>query len=112
MGARLNDDDDPSLGPSDLRAKNVEPLIWRLRPRVRWLAAGWRDLIVQPLRVSVTALVFAISLVMWSVLFRFGWDYILFPAFAGFMVVGPMLAVGLYEKSRRIAAANRSSWPT
>ena len=34
----------------------------------------------------------------------FGWDYILFPALAGFMVVGPILAIGLYEKSRRIAA--------
>jgi uncharacterized membrane protein len=31
-------------------------------------------------------------------MFKFGLDYILFPAFAGFMVVGPILAVGLYEK--------------
>jgi uncharacterized membrane protein len=29
-------------------------------------------------------------------------DYILLPAFAGFMVVGPVIGIGLYEKSRRI----------
>ena len=49
-------------------------------------------------------LVFLVSVVIVVGLFALGWDYILFPAFAGFMVVGPILAIGLYEKSRRIAA--------
>src|SRR4029453_14466175 len=70
-----------------------------------WLAAGWRDLITQPLAsLGYGALVFLISVAIVFGLFWFGLDYILFPAFAGFMVVGPILAVGLYEKSRRIAA--------
>jgi uncharacterized membrane protein len=48
--------------------------------------------------------VFLVSLaVVWS-LFALGMDYILFPALAGFMVVGPLIAIGLYEKSRAIAA--------
>jgi uncharacterized membrane protein len=70
-----------------------------------WLGAGWRDLTVQPF-VSLVygALVFLVSVVVVVGLFKFDLDYILFPAFAGFMVVGPVLAVGLYEKSRRIAA--------
>lgn len=70
-----------------------------------WLAAGWRDMTVKPLAsLSYGALVFLVSVVIVAGLFAFGWDYILFPAFAGFMVVGPVLAIGLYEKSRRIAA--------
>ena len=71
----------------------------------QWLAAGWRDLLVQPATSFIYGLgVFVVSAVIVAGLFAFGWDYILFPAFAGFMVVGPILAVGLYEKSRRIAA--------
>src|SRR5215813_1187468 len=70
-----------------------------------WLSAGWRDLWVQPgPSLGYGLLVFLVSAAIVGGLFAFGWDYILFPAFAGFMVVGPIIAVGLYEKSRRLAA--------
>ena len=69
-----------------------------------WAAAGWRDLSVQPgPSLAYGFVVFVASAVVVGGLFAFGWDYILFPALAGFMVVGPLLAVGLYDKSRRIA---------
>lgn len=71
----------------------------------RWLVAGWKDFTIGPISsLSYGFLVFLVSVGTVASLFAFGWDYILFPAFAGFMVVGPVLAVGLYEKSRRIAA--------
>jgi uncharacterized membrane protein len=68
-----------------------------------WLRAGWRDFTIQPGLSAVYGFgVFLISLFVVYCLFRLGWDSVLFPALAGFMVVGPVLAVGLYEKSRRI----------
>jgi uncharacterized membrane protein len=75
-----------------------------------WLAAGWRDLKVQPLSSLIYGtLVFLVSVAIVVGLVVFGWDYILLPAFAGFMVVGPLLAIGLYEKSRRIASGESVS---
>lgn len=75
-----------------------------------WLAAGWRDFTTQPAAsISYGVLVFVVSAAIVGGLFAFGWDYILFPVFAGFMVVGPVLAIGLYEKSRLIAAGKRVS---
>jgi uncharacterized membrane protein len=74
----------------------------------RWLADGWGDLLVQPAPSLIYgAMVLVISAAVVYGLFSLGWDYILFPALAGFMVVGPVLAVGLYEKSCRIAAGER-----
>lgn len=70
-----------------------------------WLRAGWRDLTTQPgPSLAYGFAVFAVSVVMVYAIFRLEWDYILFPALAGFMVVGPAIATGLYEKSRRLAA--------
>jgi len=72
---------------------------------LQWLGAGWRDFMAQPGTSLLYGVgVFAVSAAIVAGIFAFGWDYILFPAFAGFMVVGPLLAVGLYEKSRRLAA--------
>ncbi|WP_336813077.1 DUF2189 domain-containing protein [Bosea sp. MMO-172] len=68
-----------------------------------WLGTGWRDLWRQPGPSLLYGLaVFAVSaIIVWG-LFRLGLDYILFPALAGFMVMGPLLAIGLYQKSRAI----------
>lgn len=70
-----------------------------------WLKLGWRDCLTQPASsIAYGLLVFVVSVVLVGALFRFGADYILFPALAGFVIVGPILALGLYEKSRRLAA--------
>lgn len=69
-----------------------------------WLAAGWRDLLRVP-RVSLAyGLLFAgiSGALTWS-LFRLHLQHLLMPMAAGFMLVGPMLAVGLYETSRRLS---------
>jgi len=76
----------------------------------RWLEKGWSDFWTYPApSIAYGVLIFLLSLVIVGGMFFYGHDYILFPALAGFMVVGPILAIGLYEKSRRIAAGERVS---
>jgi uncharacterized membrane protein len=70
-----------------------------------WLSAGWRDFVRQPgLSLVYGLAVFAVSLVVVYSIFNLGYDYILFPALSGFLVIAPLAATGLYEKSRRLAA--------
>lgn len=77
---------------------------------VQWLVLGWRDFCTVPgPSIAYGFLVFALSAVIVGGLFKFGMDYILFPALAGFMVVGPILAVGPYSKSRLLAAGEQVS---
>jgi uncharacterized membrane protein len=99
---------DPIMLPDVLPPDPIESRWARhlpAREAVTWLKLGWRDFLVQPAAsIAYGLLVFAASFIIVGALFMFGADYILFPALAGFMVVGPIVAVGLYEKSRRIAA--------
>ena len=79
------------------------------RPWV-WLAAGWRDLIAAP-AVSLTyGVVFAV--VGWILTFGL-WlldaIYLILPLSAGFLILGPIIAVGLYDVSRRL---ERGETPT
>ncbi|MBD9372692.1 DUF2189 domain-containing protein [Rhizobium sp. ARZ01] len=68
-----------------------------------WLADGWRDLWTVPLPSLLYGLgVAVVSIIIVGGLYSIGYDYALFPALAGFFVVGPALAAGLYEKSRRL----------
>jgi uncharacterized membrane protein len=88
-------------------------------PRVRkveldrpwaWLAAGWRDLTRAP-AVSLTyGVLFAV--IGWAVTFGLWWAgmiYLILPLTAGFLIMGPILAVGLYEVSRRHERGERAS---
>ena len=83
------------------------PLIRRVpvdRPWI-WLAAGWRDIVAAPAAslsyglVPVAAGWLAIVLML-----RFDLPYLVLPLSAGFFYVGPFIATGLYEISRRLEA--------
>jgi uncharacterized membrane protein len=68
-----------------------------------WLGAGWRDLRTDPAAsLAYGLVVFALSLGIVLGLILFGWDYALFPATAGFLILAPVLAIGLYAKSRAL----------
>ena len=73
-----------------------------------WLGAGWRDLITQPgPSLAYGAVVLLVSYGVILGMRLLGWDQVLFPALAGFVVVGPIVAIGLYEKSRRLARGEK-----
>lgn len=75
-----------------------------------WLSAGWRDFLATPgPSLAYGFAVFAVSVAVVWTLFALGLDYILFPALAGFMVVGPLVAIGLYQKSRDLAGGRTPS---
>lgn len=70
-----------------------------------WLKAGMRDTFTSPVSSLLYGLaVFLVSVGFVTALSVFGFSYIIFPVIAGFMVVGPLVATGLYSKSRLLAA--------
>lgn len=71
---------------------------------LQWLNAGWFDLKAVNPNASLLygLLVFLLSIAIVAGLYLLKLDYVMFPALAGFTVIGPALAIGLYEKSRRI----------
>lgn len=74
----------------------------------RWLGAGWRDLLAAPaLSVGYGLFVVGGGVLIITALWRAGLSSLIPVAIGAFALVGPLLAVGLYEMSRRIEASER-----
>lgn len=85
------------------RAENIHVLKVTLDDPWNWIAAGWRDMWAMPgISLSYGFLFFVISAGLATALFVVGLSSLVLALGAGFMLVGPMLAVGLYEASRRL----------
>lgn len=75
-----------------------------------WLRQGWQDLMTNPLPSLIYGTgVYLVSILVVWLLFRLELDYALFPALAGFMVIGPLVANGLYVKSRNLEQGRSTS---
>ncbi|AQS50170.1 hypothetical protein B6V73_18410 [Thioclava sp. JM3] len=75
-----------------------------------WLRAGWRDVRKAPW--SSLAYGLFLTLVSYAVLWALNASHLLYlalPAISGFLIVGPFLAIGLYEKSHRQAQGEQVS---
>jgi uncharacterized membrane protein len=90
------------------------PVFTTASPRIRkveldrpwaWLAAGWRDFTRAPAVSAVYGVAFAVAGYLVTLgLWLLDWEYLILPMVCGFLIVGPLLAVGLYETSRRLDA--------
>jgi len=98
--------------PSSAAARSEVRLVSLDRPW-RWLAAGWHDLTRTPaISLCYGAAIVAASWALAVSLYLLDWIYLLLPMAAGFMFVAPLLAVGLYDTSRRLEAGEPVSLGT
>lgn len=77
-----------------------------------WLAAGWRDLWRTPSISLGYGAVFALAaFVIAAGLTRIGWASLMLALGGGFVLMGPLAAVGLYEASRRLESGEAVTLP-
>lgn len=75
-----------------------------------WLEAGWRDLWLRPGVSLVYGAAFAlIAALLIGGLWAIGMQSLFLALAGGFLLVGPIAAVGLYETSRRLAVGEATS---
>jgi uncharacterized membrane protein len=75
-----------------------------------WLADGWRDLQRAPSVSLIYGVVFsAAGVVLTGTIWLIDTFYLVLPLGAGFLLLGPILSVGLYDVSRRLGAGEAVS---
>lgn len=73
-----------------------------------WLGKGWADLVRAPRLSIVHGMIFTISgFILFVGLSWMEMGYLIFPMSAGFILVGPVLAIGLYDISRRFSRGSQ-----
>jgi len=73
-----------------------------------WLSLGWRDMMAhKAISLSYGAVLVLAGWIVSLLSFGFGTAWAILPATAGFFMVAPILATGLYETSRRRALGER-----
>jgi uncharacterized membrane protein len=79
-----------------------------------WLEAGWRDFRRTPaIGLAYGGISVIAGYIIFLSLFQTGEHYLTLPLGAGFMLIAPLLAVGLYETSRRLEMGeNVTLWHT
>tara|TARA_E500000331_G_scaffold344656_1_gene381205 strand:- start:558 stop:842 length:285 start_codon:yes stop_codon:yes gene_type:complete len=74
---------------------------------VQWLKRGWADIRANIMISLVYGVTFvAARIVLVFGLYAFDLHWVILPAAADFTIVGPLMAMGLYEVSRCRSAAN------
>ena len=97
-----------------MQTGEAEQSIMELLPEIRtvemdrpwtWLAAGWRDFTSAPLVSLSYGCLFSVAgyIVIYG-LYAIDMFYLILPMAAGFTLVGPVAALGLYDVSRRLEA--------
>lgn len=90
--------DAPDAGPQPAAVRELLPV--RLADPLRWLRAGWRDLRAAPGIALFYGICFWLMAVTLHAVFRNKPEYTI-SFVSGCFLVGPFLALGLYEVSRR-----------
>lgn len=76
----------------------------------RWLGQGWDDLKRCPgVSIGYGVVCVALSLSLLAGLWHYNLSAWLLPLLAGFMLMGPLVAVGTYDMSRQLARGERPS---
>ncbi|MGF1561076.1 MAG: DUF2189 domain-containing protein [Geminicoccaceae bacterium] len=73
----------------------------------KWLIAGWEDMRNNmALSLGYGAVMAIVGYALTFGLYSIGWYYLILPLAGGFLIMGPVLATGLYEMSRERQLGN------
>jgi uncharacterized membrane protein len=77
-----------------------------------WLQKGWQDLTTTPtVSLAYGAGIVAAGWLLSGLFWWTDWTYLVMPLAGGFMLVAPLVAVGLYDTSRRCCPRRATATP-